>query len=175
MFIILTVPGGWGRRERGLSDHVINFKKTLTSGQLGVHSLLSHLRVCDVEQARLTVPGVSASATWRHTPLWGLAWRFVEPLMLPSPAETNPDSKVGLTWWLLLRLHFLLCDFFLPQFIILSICCSKLGVGWEAKKGKGKKKKWIRYKGETLQRFLKLPTRPENDSLRQFKESDTSV
>lgn len=35
------------------------------------------------------------------------------------------------------------------------------------RKKKKRKKKWrIRYKGETLQRFLKLPTRPENKSLR---------
>lgn len=85
--------GGAGGGGQGLSDHVINFKKTLTSGKLWVHSLLSHFRVCDVEQARLTVPWVSASATWRHTPLQGLAWCFMEPLMPPSPAETKPSQQ----------------------------------------------------------------------------------
>lgn len=60
--------------------------------------------VCDTEQVRLTVPGVSASATWRHTHLLRLpdAWATN---VCKARQTLNPHCKLALVWWLLLIRH----------------------------------------------------------------------
>lgn len=163
-------------REGGDWSPIINFRKALKADRLGLHSLPSRFPVSgwDPEQVRLCGWSLRISDVEPHPPPAGARRPRHSCLQSPAKAKSSLQASpcVVAAAAMTRRSDFILIFYFVisaPVHNFKDIL--KQIVGWAKKKRGGDK--WIRIKCETLQRFLKLPTRPENNSLRQFKGNDS--